>query len=160
MREGADGCGHRADKPREEGHNLVLSTRSLPSDKFSKFLAWSVFLLLNIFAEEESRESRAQTPEFCACFAMGRREQSKIREKCPSPPPLVLTMVLPLLWPQNLPPPPVLTLTLTALVLLLLRLPPNLQQPRELGRLVLRPKFVYWGQNHCFVPPTVLINKY
>ena len=50
-------------------HTHCLQTSS------QKFLAWSVFLLLNIFAEEESRESRAQTPEFYACFARGRREQ-------------------------------------------------------------------------------------
>ena len=49
-------------------HTHCLQTSS------QKFLAWSVFLLLNIFAEEESRESRAQTPEFYACFARGRRE--------------------------------------------------------------------------------------
>ena len=106
-------------------HTHCLQTSS------QKFLAWSVFLLLNIFAEEESRESRAQTPEFYACFARGRREQRKIkvsftttttRADDGSPPALASKPASTTSADTDTgsPPPP-------------LAAPPNLQQPRELG---------------------------
>ena len=117
-------------------HTHCLQTSS------QKFLACSsVFLLLNIFAEEESRESRAQTPEFYALFARGRREQSKIKVS------FTTTTGADNGSPPALAPKPASTTSAdTDTGSPPLAAPPNLQQPREIGI----PKMCLWGPESLF----------